>query len=261
MWEASIFEVKENGVAVLTLNRPERLNALNLEMFDDIMHACDIVRKEAAAKVLVITGAGRGFSTGGDVTLMGSVNGSPRQAYEAFDRSAKVVKAIYDLEKPVIAAVNGPVAGASTAIMMASDLVVASDQAVFAFNFINIAFCPDSGCSYFLTRRVGHQKAAEIMWFGKKLDSTEALNLGLVNTVVPNDKVMSQAMEWAENLATGPLQTLIMDKKLFRMAEWNDFSRQAEQENTFQVLAYQAEDFKEGVMAFMQKRKPKYQGR
>ena len=260
MWRACKFDIGANEIAVLTLNRPEQLNALNSEMFEDIINACDIVKKNAAIKVLIITGAGRGFSTGGDIGLMGAMTDS-RMAHETFDHSTRAVRAVYELDKPVIAAINGPVAGASTSLMMACDLVVAAEQAVFGFTFINVAFCPDSGCSYFLTRKVGLQKAAEILWFGKKLNSAEALNLGLVNTVVPDDRVMLQAFEWANKLAAGPSRTLDMSKKLLRMAESNDFHRQAEQEGSFQVLAWLSEDFKEGTLAFLEKRKPNYQGK
>lgn len=259
MWKACKFDT-DNGIAILTLNRPEQLNALNTDMFDEIIAACDIVNNDENLKVLIITGAGRGFSTGGDISNLATIS-EPQAAHRIFNHSTKAIKAVYDLKKPVIAAVNGPVAGASLSLMMASDLILSSESAVFGFSFINVAFCPDSGCSHFLVKKVGYHKAFEILVFGKKLGSNEALTLGLVNSVVPNDQIMIRATEWAKQIMSGPGMTIAMDKKLLRMAADNNFERQAEQESSFQVMAWMSEDFKEGTTAFIEKREPIFKGR
>ncbi|HZK43115.1 MAG TPA: enoyl-CoA hydratase/isomerase family protein [Syntrophomonadaceae bacterium] len=258
--EACIFEVKENGIAILTFNRPKQLNSVNKELTDDVLAVCAEVNSNDDIQVLIITGAGPGWSAGGDIGTLAAMD-SPEKAKLTYDWSTKVVTAIYEIEKPVIAAVNGAVAGASLASMMSCDLIIAADTARFGFNFINIAFTPDSGASYFLTQKVGYHKALEILWFGKVLDSDEALKLGLVNTVVAPDQVLAEAEGWAERLLKAPLYTVWMDKKLVRAALKNDFYEQAELESLNQVLAWASDDFKEGTMSFIEKRKPKFTGK
>ncbi|HZJ85051.1 MAG TPA: enoyl-CoA hydratase/isomerase family protein [Syntrophomonadaceae bacterium] len=259
-WESCILEVKENGVAILTFNRPEQLNAVNKQLTMDVPEACAEVVKNDDIQVLIVTGAGPGWSAGGDISVLAAMD-SPEKAKLTYDWSTKIVKAIYEIEKPVIAAINGPVAGASVATMMACDLVIAADTAKFGFNFINIAFTPDSGASYFLTQKLGYHKALEILWFGKILDSAAALELGLVNKVVAKDDVLAEAEKWAERLLKAPLYTVWMDKKLVRAALKNDFYEQAELESLNQVLAWASDDFKEGTMSFVEKRKPNFTGK
>jgi 2-(1,2-epoxy-1,2-dihydrophenyl)acetyl-CoA isomerase len=254
------FAVRENGVALLTLNRPESLNSFNEELCQGIVEACQKVSKDPGIKAMIITGAGKGFSAGGDVAVLAGMK-DPIHSKEIYDVSTGAVKAVYEVEKPVIAAVNGPVAGAATALMLACDLIVASDEAKLAFNFINLAFCPDSGCSYFLTRKVGYHKALEILWLGEIISAPEARQLGIINKVMPREEVLSEALAWADKLVQGPLYTLIIDKKLLREADKNNFYQQAELEALYQVLCWTSADFKEGVKAFVEKRKPKYMGR
>lgn len=260
MGKSTEFEVRDNGVAILTLNRPKSLNSFNQEICYEVLEACEKVSEDPGIKALVLTGAGKGFSAGGDIGVLAAMK-DPINSKEIYDMSTRGVMAVYEVEKPVIAAVNGPVAGAATALMMACDLIVASDSAKFGFNFVNIAFCPDSGCSYFLNRKVGYHKALEILWFGKILTAPEALELGIVNKVVPGEEVLAQSIKWADRLAEGPLYTIGMDKKLLREADKNNFYQQAELEALYQVLAWTSADFKEGVMAFVEKRKPSFTGR
>ncbi|HEX3010870.1 MAG TPA: enoyl-CoA hydratase-related protein [Syntrophomonadaceae bacterium] len=260
MGKATEFVVRDNGVAVLTLNRPKALNAFTADMCDEVPEICKRVSDDPQIKALVITGAGKGFSAGGDITTLAGMK-DPIDSKEIYDKSSGAVTAVYEVEKPVIAAVNGTVAGAATALMMACDLVVASEEARFGFNFVNIAFCPDSGCSYFLNRKVGYHKALEILWFGKLLNALEALELGLVNRVVPKEEVLAQSLKWADKLVAGPRFTIAMDKKLLRAADSNDFYAQAELEALYQVLCWSSADFKEGTMAFIEKRKPGFIGR
>lgn len=258
-WETVNLEIGENGVAVLTLNRPKYMNSFNVQLCQDFPAACQVARDQDA-KVLIITGAGPGFCSGGDVSVLAAMD-SPAKSKWTYDQSTAVVTAAYEMEIPVIGAVNGPVAGAGTALMMACDLIIAADTAKIAFNFINIAFCPDSGASYFLTRKVGYQKAAEILMFGKVLKSQEAEQLGIINKVVPADELMNEALSWAAKLAAGPGYTIKMDKKLLRAAMSNDFYQQAELESMYQVLSWSSDDFKEGTRAFLEKRKPEFKGR
>lgn len=259
-WETVKLDIMDNGVAILTFNRPEALNSVNQQFCYDVPAACKVVAERDDIKVLIVTGAGAGWSSGGDIsTLFGMKN--PIDAKETYDFSTGIVNAIYELDKPVIAAVNGAVAGASTATCLACDLIIASDKARFGFTFMQVAFCPDSGTSYFLTQKVGYHKAAEILWFGKILKADEANELGLINKVVPHDDLMAEAMQWAEKIAKLPLVTVGLDKKLLRASLKNDYYQQAELEATYQVLTWSSEDFKEGCTAFKEKRKPNFQGR
>jgi len=260
MWEKVKVEVSENGVALLTLNSPENMNSFTIQLCKDIVDASRYLRENDEVKVVVVTGEGYGFSGGGDVSTLAGMN-SPAKAKWTYDVSFSTVQAIYEIEKPVIAAINGPVAGAAVALMMACDIIIASEKAKFGYNFINLAFCPDSGASYFLTRKLGYHKALDILWNGKVLTPDEALNLGIVSKVVAPDQLINEAMALASKLVGAPLMTVGLDKKLVREAMTNDFYQQAELEAMYQVLTWASDDFKEGCMAFAEKRKPHFTGK
>ncbi|SHG83644.1 2-(1,2-epoxy-1,2-dihydrophenyl)acetyl-CoA isomerase [Thermosyntropha lipolytica DSM 11003] len=259
-WKTVKLEVKENGIGIMTFNRPEALNAFNYELVTEVPEACKAVRENDDIQVLIITGAGPGWSAGGDISILAAMD-TPQKAKATYDASTGLVQAIYEIEKPVIAAVNGPVAGAGIAAMFSCDIIIAADTAKFGFNFINIGFTPDSGASYFLVQKVGYHKALEILWYGKIMDSAEAEKLGLVNLVVPADQVLAEAEKWAERLIRKPLYTVWMDKKLLRAALKNDFYAQAELESLNQILAWASDDFKEGTRAFVEKRRPNFTGK
>jgi len=259
-WETVNLDIMDSGVAVMTFNRPEFLNSVNEQFCYDVPAACKVVAEREDIKVLVITGAGKGWSSGGDVSTLYGMT-TPLNSKETYDFSTGIVNAIYEIKKPVIAAVNGVVAGAALASCLACDLIIASEKARFGFTFMQLAFCPDSGASYFLTQKVGYHKAAEILWFGKILSVDEANDLGLINKVVPHDELMNAALEWAEKIARLPLVTVGLDKKLLRASLKNDFYQQAELEALNQVLCWSSEDFKEGCQAFVEKRKPNFKGK
>lgn len=260
MEEKVLYNVTDSGIGVITLNSPETMNSITYELVDGIVWACKQARADEKVKVVVVTGSGKGFSSGGDIGLLYAMD-TPAKAKDTYDRSTSAVTAFYEIEKPVIAALNGAVAGASTALLQACDLVIAADTARIAFSFANIAFCPDSGCSYFLVRKVGYHKAAEILFFAKSLKMEEALELGLINKIVPADQLMNETMKWAETLAAGPGMTLGLDKKLLREAEKSNYYQMAELEAMYQVLTWASDDFKEGCAAFIEKRKPNFKGR
>ncbi|HWQ75852.1 MAG TPA: enoyl-CoA hydratase/isomerase family protein [Syntrophomonas sp.] len=259
-WETIKLDIMDNGIAILTFNRPEQLNSVTEQLCEDVPAACKLVGERDDIKLLIITGAGKGWSSGGDISTLYKMT-SPINSKNTYDMSTSIVKAIYEVEKPVIAAVNGVVAGAALASCMACDLIIASEQARFGFTFMQLAFAPDSGASYFLTRKVGYHKAAELLWFGKILDVKEADQLGLVNKVVPHDELMKTALEWAEKIIHQPLITVGLDKKLLRASLKNDFYQQCELEALNQVLCWSSDDFKEGCQAFAEKRKPVFKGK
>lgn len=259
-WETVNLDIMDSGVAIMTFNRPDFLNSVNKEFCHDVPAACKVVAERDDIKVLIITGAGQGWSSGGDVSTLADMT-SPLDSKYTYDKSTSVVTAIYELQKPVIAAVNGVAAGASTSTCLACDLIIASEKARFGFTFMQLAFCPDSGASYFLTQKVGYHKAAEILWFGKILSASEANELGLVNKVVPHDELMKTAIEWAERIIRQPLVTVGLDKKLLRASLKNDYYQQCELEALNQVLCWSSEDFKEGCQAFAEKRKPNFKGK
>ncbi|AET66440.1 enoyl-CoA hydratase/carnithine racemase [Desulfosporosinus orientis DSM 765] len=253
-------DIMATGVAVLTFNRPETMNSVNDQLCLDVKAACKEAAENDQVKVLVITGAGKGWSSGGDITSLASMK-DPISAKETYDGSGELVTAIYELKKPVIAALNGVVAGASVAACLACDLIIASERARMGFTFMQLAFCPDSGASHFLFQKVGYHKALELLWFGKILDAEEAEKLGLFNKVVPHEECLSEAIRWAEKLALQPLMTVELDKKLMREAGKNNYYQQTELEALYQVLTWSSEDFKEGCAAFAEKRKPVFKNR
>lgn len=254
------FDIMATGVAVLTFNRPETMNSVNDQLCLDVKAACREAAENDQVKVIVVTGAGKGWSSGGDITKLASMQ-DPISAKATYDGSGELVTAIYELKKPVIAALNGVVAGASVAACLACDLIIASERARMGFTFMQLAFCPDSGASHFLFQKVGYHKALELLWFGKILDAQEAEKLGLFNKVVPHEECLPEAIRWAEKLALQPLMTVGLDKKLLREAGKNNYYQQTELEALYQVLTWSSEDFKEGCAAFAEKRKPVFKNR
>ncbi|MDQ7093663.1 enoyl-CoA hydratase/isomerase family protein [Desulfosporosinus sp. PR] len=259
-WETVKLDVRETGVAVLTFNRPETMNAVNDQFCRDVQAACREVSENEAVRVLVVTGAGNGWSSGGDISTLAVIK-DPISAKETYDSSGDLVTTIYELKKPVIAAVNGVVAGASLAACLACDLIIASEKARFGFTFMQLAFCPDSGASYFLNQKVGYHKALELLWFGKIIDAAEADKLGFLNKIVSPEECLPEAIAWAERLARQPMLTVGLDKKLMREACRNDYYQQTELEAMYQVLTWASADFQEGCRAFAEKRKPVFQNK
>ena len=254
---AEVEVTREGAVLTLTLNRPDVLNAI-----DSAMHrAFAAGLKEARAadvRAVVITGAGRGFCVGQDVTEFrersGSIADHLRENYHPN------VLALRALEKPVIAAVNGPAAGAGLSLACACDLRIASEQAVFVPAFIGLGLVPDSGGSYFLSRLLGPARAFEWMTSNRRLAAAEALAWGLVSEVVPDETLATRAAERAAGYANGPTRGFGMTKRLFEHASLASLEEQLELEAQLQSAATRSEDFAEGVAAFLEKREPRFTG-
>ena len=248
---------REGAVLTITLNRPEVLNAFNAAMHEALAAAL----QEAAdveVRAVVLTGAGRGFCVGQDLTefqeAAGDIGGRLRSNYHPN------VLAIRRLEKPVIAAVNGAAAGAGLSIACVCDIRLAADSASFVPAFINIGLVPDSGGSYFVTRLLGYARAFEWMSSGRKLTSAEAQAWGLVSEVVEDDDLAARTVDLAAQLAAMPTRGVGMTKRLFDEAGNNTLEKQLELEAELQTAAAQTDDFKEGVAAFLEKRRPNFRG-
>ena len=249
---------RDGAVLTITLNRPEVLNALNTAMHKALAAALT----EAAdpdVRAVVLTGAGRGFCVGQDLTefqeAAGDIGARLRSNYHPN------VLAIRQLEKPVIAAVNGAAAGAGLSIACVCDIRIAADSASFVPAFINIGLVPDSGGSYFVTLLLGYARAFEWMTSGRKLTSAEAQAWGLVSEVVEDDDLAGRTADLAAQLAAMPTRGVGMTKRLFDQALNNTLEEQLELEAEFQTEATETEDFREGVAAFLEKREPRFTGR
>ncbi len=261
-YQCLLYEVQDR-IATLTLNRPERLNALGGTLREDLY---DAVTKSAAdpnVGVLVITGAGRGFCSGGDVKSMNE-RGEAGQASTTGERLAplrdQVILALRDCPKPVIAAINGAAAGAGMNLALACDLRIASTAAKFSQAFVKRGLAPDWGGSYFLPRVVGIAKACELIFTGDTIDAAEALRLGIVNAVAAPDELMAEAYKLARKIAAGPPVAIRLAKRAIHHNQDVDLRAALEFETFAQCVCKDTEDSKEGVRAFVEKRAPVFRG-
>jgi 2-(1,2-epoxy-1,2-dihydrophenyl)acetyl-CoA isomerase len=247
-----------DGVATLTLNRPDALNALNSQLRRELLAALKAITRDEAVRSVVITGAGRGFCAGADLR-----GGSGERDFRAV-LSAEynpLIEALRNLPKPVVAAVNGVAAGAGVSLAFAADVIVASDEARFVPAFSRIGLVPDSGLARVLVRGVGRHRAFEILMGERQLGAGEAHDLGLVAAVVPADRLADAARELAQRLAQGPTISIGLTKRLLNAAEDESLADQLKAEAALQDLAGRSEDHAEGVAAFAEKRDPRFTGR
>jgi 2-(1,2-epoxy-1,2-dihydrophenyl)acetyl-CoA isomerase len=255
---AAVETTREGGVLTITLNRPDVLNAFNADLHRALAAALRDARGEDV-RAVVITGAGRGFCVGQDLTefreAAGDIAGRLRGSYHPN------ILAIRALEKPVIAAVNGPAAGAGLSLACACDLRLASDQATFVPAFINIGLVPDSGSTYLVRRLLGTARAFEWMTSGRRLTAAEAHAWGLVSEVVEADRLQARTAKLAGELAALPTRGIALTKRLFDHAEHTTLEEQLELEAQLQAAATRTHDFAEGVAAFLEKRAPRFEGR
>jgi 2-(1,2-epoxy-1,2-dihydrophenyl)acetyl-CoA isomerase len=254
---AEVETSRAGAVLTITLNRPDVLNAFNSEMHRGLATALKDAR-DGGVRAVVITGAGRGFCVGQDLTEFreapGDIGSRLRGNYHPN------IRAIRTLEKPVIAAVNGAAAGAGMSLACACDLRIAADSATFVPAFINIGLIPDSGGSYFVTRILGPARAFEWLASGKRLTAAEAHAWGLVSEVVEADALGARAADLAARAADLPTRGVGMTKRLIDHAVTASLEEQLEREAQLQTAATQTEDFREGVAAFLEKRPPKFRG-
>jgi 2-(1,2-epoxy-1,2-dihydrophenyl)acetyl-CoA isomerase len=255
---AEVETSREGAVLTITLNRPDVLNAFDKAMHDLLAAALKDAR-DPEIRAVVVTGAGRAFCVGQDLTEFREASG------EIADRLRGSyhpnVLAVRTLEKPVIASVNGPAAGAGISFAAACDIRIAADSATFIPAFVNIGLVPDSGGTFFIARLLGPARAFEWMSSGRRLSAAEAQAWGLVSEVVEADGLADRTAELAASLAALPTSAIGMTKRLFDAAPTNTLEEQLELEAQLQTAATQSEDFREGVAAFLEKRDPDFKGR
>lgn len=253
---------KEDGVAIVTLNRPEKLNALSPGMRAGIPQAIADIAADDDIKVLIITGAGRAFCSGADVGGLAAGTVAPRwiELGHAEGTGFHLGPLIWGLEKPTIAAINGVTVGAGFGIVMNCDIRIASDQARLAPGYVRMGLAMEWGMSYILPRVVGSSRTMEILLTGDFINATEAEQLGLVSKVVPAEELMDTAMKLATKLAAGPTFALRQIKHAVQRSLDSDYKSQIEYEAYVQSMCLQTEDHKEATRAFLEKRDPEFRG-
>ncbi len=253
--------VENSGIAEIRLNRPESLNAFNVELATELGEALQEVAKNNEIRVVVLRGEGKGFSAGGDLKMF---HGLLPRADRGFQKISgllnQAIQIIRTMPKPVIAAVHGPAFAAAFGLTLACDLIVASQSAKLSASYINIALCPNGSASLYLPRLVGVHRANELFFTGRVLSAQEALEWGIVNRVLREEEFEAGLMDIAIDLANRPTQTIARTKLLLNESLGVDIARQLGQEKSAIAWSATTPDFAEGVTAFVQKRKPKFKG-
>ncbi len=259
-----IIYTKEEGIATITLNRPDRMNAFSPEMLKSIHKAVEDTAKDNEARVLVITGAGKAFCAGGDVKAMSeklSQPSSEKSEREPAMEGIPLYLRLYRFEKPIIASINGVAAGGGFDFALTCDIRIASDRARFSEVFIRRGLIPAGGGTYFLPRLVGIDRACQLIWTGDLIDAKEAERIGLVTMVVPHEELESATMELAEKLAKGPPLAIQKAKRAIYEGLQMDLQSALEYSTSALKELRQTEDHKEGAKAFVEKREPVFKGR
>jgi len=260
---AEVTHTFTNGVAYLILNRPEALNAITPAQRDRLITLLGEASADPSVRAVVLTGTGRGFCAGAD--LRGGGAPADRVAGDVArvirQGAQRLIAAVLDCEKPVIAAVNGTAAGLGAHLALACDLVLAAESARFIEVFVRRGLVPDGGGAYLLPRLLGPQRAKELMFFGDAVSAADAERLGLVNRVVPDEELEKTAREWAERLASGPTRALALTKQLVNASLDSDRTTAFAAEAAAQEINMTTEDAREGVASFVERRSPEYRGR
>lgn len=256
-YETILFDVN-NGIANLTLNRPDVFNAFNEQLSADVLDALKKTAKDKSIRVLVISGAGKAFCSGQDLK---SIAGKKRSLSESIHkRYNPMIRAIRNLTIPVIAKLNGVAAGAGCSLALACDMIIASEAASLIEVFVNVGLVLDSGSSYFLPRLVGSARAFELSTLGSKVSALQAAEWGMVNKVVPADQLDAEVQALAERYAKAPTKAIGLMKKMLNKSFHSDLDTMLEYEAYCQEIAGRSSDYNEGVTAFVEKRPPVFTG-
>ena len=258
-----LHEVRQDGVAVLVMNRPDRLNALNNELATALNDSLGRIAKDESVRVVVVTGAGRAFCAGGDLGLIGKgrASGDTQALGPLLRAGMQAVLTMRIMPQPVIAAVNGAAAGAGMNIALAADIRIAAEEATFGQNFAKVGLFPDYGGTFFLPQLVGPSKAAELFYTGDMIDAKTALRLGIVNHMVPAAQLEGEVKTLAQKIAQGPPLAIRAVKRTLFASEKQKLAAALEHEVQEQMPCYLSEDCSEGIRAFFEKRPPQFRGK
>lgn len=248
---------KENGLRIITLNRPDRLNAINFEMALDLDKVTAEIEEDEEGKVVIVTGAGRGFSAGADIKELADPNAKKLP----IDRRYTLLNKLEDLTKPVIAAINGVCNGGGLELALCCDFRIASEAATFGLGEVKIGMIPAAGGTVRLPRLIGAARGKEFLYFGNRVDGQEAYRIGLVNKVVSSENLMTEAKRWAMELAERPPLALQMLKYCVNLGMQMDLLGAINYETKCAAVLMNTEDRLEGIRAFVEKRKPVFKGR
>jgi 2-(1,2-epoxy-1,2-dihydrophenyl)acetyl-CoA isomerase len=253
----------DGPAARILLNRPDALNAWNEQFGRDLLDAVTTVGGDAGIRAVMITGAGRGFSSGADLKEQRSdgEGGVPDLSLRLTEIYHPIITGLREMPKPIVAAVNGPAVGIGCSLALACDLIVAAESAYFLLAFVNIGLVPDGGSTAFLPARIGYARAAEMAMLGERVPAEQALEWGLINEIVPDDRLDDQATSLLEKLASGPTASYAGSKRLLNRRMYADLGGQLDAEAEAQREHGRSADFIEGVLAFVEKRPPNFTGR
>ena len=252
---------KDSGLATITLNRPEKLNAICPELITDLLDVIEEIGKDNEIRAILLTGAGRAFCAGGDVRDLLSQTDNPVEIMANSLEGARIISGMRNMPKPWVAAVNGPAIGAGCNLALGCDIIIAAQNAVFSMAFMNLGLHPDTGGVYLLSRLVGTARACEMVFTGKMIDAVEAERIGLINQVVPPEDLKDTATKMTLRLAQGPSKAIGMAKASIYQAVTMDMAPILETEARAASLCISTEDAKEGIKAILEKRKPEFKGK
>jgi 2-(1,2-epoxy-1,2-dihydrophenyl)acetyl-CoA isomerase len=260
-YETIIWE-QDGGVGRLTLNRPERLNAWTTEFGQELKDAIEGPAADPSVRAVLISGAGRGFSSGADLKegFEPADDGRPDIRKRLHEIYHPVIVGVRRIEKPVVAAVHGPAVGIGCSLALACDLILAAESGYFGLAFVNIGLMPDGGSTLFVPASVGKARAFQMAFLGERVPAQQALDWGLINAVHPDDELMDEATALVERFATGPTQAYASAKKALNQMIYPNLDDQLEVEMELQHALGRTDDFLEGGLAFIEKREPAFKG-